>query len=254
MQTVYWFAHYSLSHVDKVEITSDGRTAYMKEYIGTDEHGEKMYQTLRLSIVSATKSLKFEVMDCYTFIHNTGNNATYSPDQVLELGSVAERSRSNYRKLAICNGIDTTFELAVVIELIDTETIGTSNELEVGYNFVNMRDWTPYEDTRGIKIDDSNTILRRGVPNIEKHLVQSISKIEAMNRQGTLYTTKIKDFYRAITDAHYAVRMIGTDLPAEYNAQAAAVKTYRDGFEAYRTEINKLQKVQVSFVDKLMGL
>ena len=254
VQTVYWFAHYSLSYVDKVEISKDGRTAYMKSEIGTDEHGVKIYQTLRLTLVSNNKTFKFEIMDTYTFIHTTGQEATYTPEKVLELGSVPENSRSNYKKLAVTSGEALNFDIAVVIEMIDTDTVGKKNEIEVGYEFVNMNTWQPSADTRGLKIDEGSTIVRRGVPNVNTHLVQSITKIQDMENKGVLYTDKIKEYYKALTDAYYCVRTLGVDMPAGYEAEIAQLNKYKDEFAAYRTAVTNLQKVQADFASKLMGL
>jgi hypothetical protein len=254
MQTVYWFAHYSLDCVDKVEISKDGRTAYLKEYLGKNEHGEELYQTLRLSIDSANKSLKFEIMDCYTFVHTTGNEATYTTQDVAKLGSVPERKRDKFNKLAICSGEALDFNLAVVIELVDTTTIGKNTEIDLGYSMVNMDSWEPYADTRGIKIEDTGNIVRRGVPNVDKHVVQGMAKIRAMETAGDLYTIKVKEYYRALTDAYYAVRTLGVDMPAGHEADIAALKTYREGFAAYRSAIINLQNGQRDFVYKLMGL
>ena len=254
MQTVYWFAHYSLSYVNKVELSKDGRTAYLKNWLYQDEQGRDIYQTLRLTLVSSNQTLKFQLMDTYTFIHNTGENATYSPEKVLELGSVAEKSRNNYRKLGITSGEALGFEVAVVIELIDDATIGKNTEIGVGYTFDNMDRWVPAADTRGIKIDDTNTVVRRGRPDVSNHLVASMSKIQAMNTKGTLYTGQIKEFYRCVTDAHYCVNTLGPDMPSGYDAQTAALKQYRADFNAYRNSVLNLQKAQLEFNYKLMGL
>ena len=254
IQTVYWFAHYSLSYVDSVTLSKDGRTAYMRNLIGKDEHGRENYQTLRLTLVSANQTLKFQLMDTYTFIHTTGENATYSPEKVLELGPVAEKSRNNYRKLAISSGEALGFEVAVVIELVDDATVGKSTEIEVGYDFDNMELWEPSADNRGVKIEDTNKVIRRGIPNINVHLLQSMAKIDAMANQGTLYSDKIKEYYRCITDAHYVVRMLGVDMPAGYETQIAAVKKYRTEFNAYRDAVAALQKNQLNFAYYLMGL
>ena len=257
MQTVYWFAHYSLSYVDKVELSKDGRTAYMRESLGK-VNGVEQYQTLRLSIVSPNKSFKFEIMDCYTFVHtkeNAGsNNYTYSPDEVKNLGGDVERSRSNYRKLAICSGENTEFEVAVVIELLDDNTVGKNTELDVGYKFGNMEMWEPVADERGNKVDTGNTILRRGIPNVNVHFLQSLNKIADMESKGTLYTTKIRDYYRCLTDAYYVVRTLGVDMPEGHEDRIAALKTYRDAFGAFRDAVVKLQKDQLEFAYKLMSL
>ena len=258
-QKVYWFAHYSTNYVDSVVISEDGRTAYMKEYVGKNEHGEEVYQTLRLSLISANQSYKFEIMNTYTFIHtaDTGlssNNTTYTPEAVSQLGGERENSRQKYRKLAICSGDALDFNIAVAIELIDTSTVGKKTEIDVGYTYTNMSDWEPTADTRGLKIDTENTIIRRGIPNIDKHLIQSLLKISAWEAQGVLYTKEVKDYYRALTDGYYVVRSLGRELPSEYNDQAAILKEYREAFADYRKAVTNLQKDQLEFAYKLMGL
>ena len=92
--TVYWFAHYNVDTVNGgVTISSDGKTAYMKHYLGTNEHGEKLYQTLRLSIVTPNVStLKFRIMSTYSFV----NTNTYSVSDAATLGGEFENSRDRY--------------------------------------------------------------------------------------------------------------------------------------------------------------
>ncbi len=255
VQTAYWFAHYSTKYVDKVQISSDGRTAYLKEYLGKDANGKECYQTLRLTIVSDYEHLKFTLMDTYTFVHTTGEEATYTPEKVASLGTVAENSRKDFRKLAIASGEINRFDLAVVIELIDDDTIGKNTELEVGYEYTSMSNWVPSADTRGQDIDVGDTVQRRGNPNIEGHLVQGMSKIEAMDAAGGLYTHRLAEFYRALTDAHYTNRMIGSaDMPAEYTSYVETLVRYRDAFNKYRDAVLNLQKNQLEFVYKLMSL
>jgi hypothetical protein len=194
------------------------------------------------------------MMTTYQFIHNDKNSGTYSPDEIIALGGAAENSRSNYRKLAISSGEALGFEVAVVIELIDDETIGKKTELEVGYEFQSMSSWEPYADTRGVEVDTGDTVVRRGIPNINVHIVESLYKIEDMEEKGTLYAGKIKDYYRALTDSYYAIRMIGSDMPADYAEQVALLNQYRKEFTEYRNAIVKLQKDQVEFVYKLMSI
>ena len=262
MQTVWWFAHYSTSYVDKVDISSDGRTAYMQEYMGKDEAGIPIYNTLRLSIVSENKTFKFQKMDTYTFIHNDKDaNGNYiNPEYTYEKGYIAtqgsgvpEHDRSKYYKLAICSGATVDFNVAVVIEMIETETL-ESGQIDVGYEFMDMRKWTPTADLRGQQVDKEETIPRRGVPDVNNHLVFGIAKADTLISQKTAYTTRIAEFYRALTDAHYVVRMLGTDLPSGYDAQTSALKAYKEGFAAYRSEVNRLAKAQTEFVYKLMAI
>ena len=226
----------------------------MRDYIGTDEHGVKQYKTLRLTIVSSNSSFKFQLMTTYQFIHTTGEHATYTPDQVSELGGAAEKSRSQFRKLAINSGQVLNFNVAVVIELVDESTVGKKSEIGVGYEYQNMANWEPTADTRGIKIDEGETVKRRGNASIDLHLVPSVARIESMAAEGTLYTDDIKYFFEDLADAYYAVTMINDDIPAKYNAQVNAVIQYKELYSAYRTAIKNGQKTQKSLVDMLMGL
>ena len=265
--TVYWFAHYNIDTVNGgVTISADGKTAYLRHYLGTNEHGEKLYQTLRLSIVTPSVSaFKFQVMSAYAFV----NSNTYSASDVAALGGSLENSRDKYMKLAICGENINKFEVAVVIELVDDATIGTKSEIEVGYSFVKMSDaeWIPTADTRGLKVDNGDTIERRGTPNVKEHLYDSVMTIKQLAAKGTLYTDKIDTYFRAICDAYYAVRMIGSDMPKEIEDPEDPSKTinikddllsvynsYRKEFNAYRDAVINVQKTQRSFANSLMSL
>ena len=255
MHTIYWFAHYNINTVDGgVTISDDGKTAYMRNYIGKDSHGIKLYETLRLTIVTPTASpFKFKVMSTYEFIRS---GDTYSREQVTELGGAAENSRENYMKLAICGDNVNKFEVAVVIEMIDNTTIGTASELDVGYSYMKMSDenWVPTADLRGTDIEIEDTVDRRGTPNIRSHLVNTIDNIDDMAMKGTLYTDKVAIYYRDLTSAYYAVRMIASDIPANYKSYVTATNKYKAEFTAYRNAIVALQKTQRNFTNMLMTL
>ena len=255
MQQVYWFAHYNTDIVDGgVTISSDGRTAYMRDYVGTDEHGQKMYKTLRLSIVSNNKSFKFQLMTTYQFIHTTGPEKTYTPDEIIALGGEAEKSRSQYRKLAIASGDVMEFNVAVAIEIVDDATVGKKTELEVGYDYQMMTSWVPSADERGVKVDQGETVAKRGTPNIEVHLVQSMERIQDMAKSGTLYTEDVTYYFRNLTDAFYAVNMMGSDMPSEYKSLVNLTNQYKAEYTAYRNAVVELQKDQLKLVQKLMSM
>jgi anaerobic ribonucleoside-triphosphate reductase activating protein len=71
---------------------------------------------------------------------------------------------------------------------------------------------------------------------------------------GKQYTKEVEDYYRALTDGYYVVRSLGRELPVEYNEQAAVLKEYREAFADYRKAVTNLQKSQLEFAYKLMGL
>ena len=267
--TVYWFAHYNVDVVNGgVSISADGKTAYMKHYLGTNEHGEKLYQTLRLSIVTpGVSALKFQVMSTYSFV----NSNTYSASDVAALGGYAENSRDKYMKLAICGENVNKFEVAVVIELVDDTTIGTKSEIEVGYSFMKMSDaeWLPTEDTRGLMVDNGDTVERRGTPNVKDHLYDGVMTIKQLADKGTLYTDKVDAYFKALCDAYYAVRMIGSDMPDTIevlNDDGSATtinvredlltvyNSYKKEFAAYRDAVTNLQKTQRNLANTLLGV
>ena len=122
-KTAYWFGHYQLAtgYVEDVVISADGRTAFM---ISGDD-------IMRVSIVSDNSDLKFEIMDCYTYLLDK----TLETDRSTMGGAATETSRDSYRKLAIkCENV-TSLNLAVVIEEVDGYVIGSS------YDYDKIDDW-----------------------------------------------------------------------------------------------------------------
>lgn len=123
-KTAYWFGHYNVAngYVDDVIISSDGRTAFM---ISGDE-------MIRVSIVSDNSDLKFEIMDCYTYLlditHRTDRDNMGAP--------ATENSRDSFYKLAIkCENVS-ELNLAVVIESVNGYVLGTD------YEWTDMDSWT----------------------------------------------------------------------------------------------------------------
>lgn len=123
-KTAYWFGHYQLAsgYVDDVLISADGRTAFMIS-------GEEI---MRVSIVSDNENLKFEIMDCYTYLLDKTNRTNRDTMG----GATTETSRDTFRKLAIkCENV-TELNLAVVIEEVNTYEIGST------YDFTEIDEWS----------------------------------------------------------------------------------------------------------------
>ncbi|MBR2343161.1 MAG: InlB B-repeat-containing protein, partial [Clostridia bacterium] len=123
-ETFWWFAHYDTGRVRYVEISEDGRTAYM-----TGSNGKK----LRVSLISDNADLKFIIKDTYNdFVLENTVKEGYS----VANGGTAEAGRNSYRKLAIKAEDVASLNLAVVIELIGSETD------PVGYtSIIPMSEW-----------------------------------------------------------------------------------------------------------------
>ena len=126
-ETFYWFAHYDTSRVFSVDITDDGRVAYM---YGVNADGE--VKTLRVSLVSDNDALRFEIMDTHTFVLDTPD-ANYSPS----IKGTKENNRDKFMKLAVKAENVTELNMAVVIEVVDD-----MNNFSSGYtSLVPMSDW-----------------------------------------------------------------------------------------------------------------
>ena len=261
MQNVYWFAHYIYQGryinnygVENVIISADGRTAYLQRYRGMDEHQQEIFETLRLTLLSDNPSFKFTIMDTYTTIHTDPITGTYQKGYIETQGSgVPENDRSNYKKLAISSGKVLKFDVAVVIEMVDTNTINTPDEIDVGYKFTNMTEWEPTADMRGLE-GDVVTIERRGKPNISKHIVTGLNLADSYVKSSNAYGLMIALYYRAVTDAYYAIRMLGSDLPAEYKDHKDVLKVHREEFTLYKNELNAIGSANTELMYQLMGL
>ena len=64
----------------------------------------------------------------------------------------------------------------------------------------------------------------------------------------------ILDYYRALTDAHYLVRMLGRDLPSDYKSYKNLLEDHKEGFALYREAINNIASNNTELVYKLMSL
>ena len=153
-ENAYWSAHYSTDYVKSVELSDDGRTAYM--YSANND------AVLRVAIVSEDESLKFEIWDTFTtvhqktddksspyFIHEKNYNPdfyTYDKDEFYPVGPPhGQVDRSKIFKLVIRAEDKKKLNVAVVIEEIDK-----NKEPSLGYSWCEMDSdgWKPKKDER----------------------------------------------------------------------------------------------------------
>ncbi len=258
MQQVYWFAHYSSSYVTEVEISADGQTAYLKKYIGIDDYGVKQYQVLRVSLVTKRSDIKFQVWDTYTMVHtkqNNPDNYTYEKGEVAKMGNgVPENDRSKYSKLVIDSGMALEFTIAVVFELVDFNDYRAGTMQEIGYDYVDMNEWEPTPDTRGDDIVVEDTVSKRGTPNVNEHIVKSMAKAKALMEGNTAFDTRIKEFFRSLSDAQYATKRIGSDLPSAYISQKLLLEEYKVEYDKYLDEIVRQLGTQKNLTYHLLGM
>ncbi|MBQ8372383.1 MAG: hypothetical protein IJX38_05570 [Clostridia bacterium] len=260
MQSVYWFGHFNNNDIDEVIISDDGRTAYMFNKVNGVE------TCLRVSIVAAKKSLKFEIWDAYTFVHRVDGNVdpvtgeesnngiadnekgTYYPEFALNNGyGVAEKDRSAYRKLVIRGELSMSFECAVVMEAIDPETARTPEEPAVGYNYVSMTEWEPVESFDGsVPGDDEEEDEgeKRGTPTL-KTVPQHVAKAAYLISDKTAFGRSFEEFYRALTDAYYVISAF-RDEDSLNNRYGDEVESFNEFKAQYDSYIRGVQSVAIS--------
>ena len=206
---MYWFAHYDLGTVTDVTITADKRTAYLQ---AVDAKGQP--HTLRATIVSKVKNLRFSIMTAYDFVLDK----TMTAEEIKEISNGQEEyDRSSFMKLAIKAQDVLSFDCAVVIEEIDTK-----NEIEVGYTWTDMRYWAPTADTRDGLIETDEKL--RSVAKLSD-IVASATRTERYRDDGSAYTTSYKQYYRALTDLLYACESFKNSSSLPASAQTAKEKS-----------------------------
>ena len=94
-----------------IMISEDGRTAYLSKIVG----GKTLYLRVTLLEPGDAEGLHFEKMSTKETILST----TYKDNHSTALGYAAEKDRSNLQRLVIKQGEQTSFQCAVVIELVD---------------------------------------------------------------------------------------------------------------------------------------
>ena len=200
--------------------------------------------TLRVSIVSDYSRFKFEIMNCYTFIHPSELDGTYPPSYAANAGA-AEEDRSKYSKLAIKAEDVLSFKLAVVIEM-------NPDEDEVPYKWTPMENWEPgvYEYKDSGKVE---SVQIRKTP--KKSEVQAASaKLSRYSGDGTAFGDKFNEFYRSLTDLKYALEYFGeSSLGSLYYTGIDALDIYGSEYDEYIGKINGSCDVGKGIAKSLLG-
>ncbi len=250
VQSGYWFAHYRLSsgYVQSVELSSDRRTAYLVNYNG---------QVLRMKIESSRADLRFEKMDCYTFVH-TGDKGTFGPEYSQNTPNsagqkVSEHDRSYYNKLAIKFENTPSVTFAVVIELIDPKTMNNADkQIDLGYTFTALSDWKPTADMRGTN-DDAIVETTRKAASLST-LSKNTDKIANLYETGRAYTSRTADLYSYLTDLYYTSIQFYPDELVNYTEELELFEQYKAEYDAYIGTINQRNGAGKQLATMLMGV
>lgn len=255
VQTVYWFGHFDTNTVD-VKLSSDGRTAYM--YLKSESNKNKKTTCIRVSLVANKRSYKFEIWDAYTFVHmseggkdpvteeKANNGIVSNPNYTLDRnystanGGDAEKNRDKYNKLVIRGESTLAFNVAVVIESIDPETVGTNAEPDVGYEYGSMKSWVPTESYEKEEVSDETV---RGNASL-KYLAGNIAAAEGIVEDGTQFGEDFEDFYSALAEANYIIKAFkGESALNKYSKQVESFNTMKALYDNYLRSLRTVTAV-----------
>lgn len=248
VQSYYWFGHYSLRYVKDVELSDDGRTAYM---YGIDSVTVDDSKLLRVTIVSPQTDLRFELMDTYTFVHNDPDTGTYSKEWVNAQGP-DENDRSQYRKLAIAGGgqLGLTFNVAIVIELISKDEKASGREPDVEYTWTEIKDWE--EPVKGYTSNAEEGAETRPAAS-RKDFGSNVQRALEMFDNKTAFNTNFTAFYRTLTDSYYIYSILQSQLGSGYAEQIRDYNTMKSSFASFRAAVFKISATRDGVVSKLLG-
>ncbi len=178
-----------------IEISDDGRTAYLIKKIPKEFGGSEMVEeVIRCSIVSPDPRFTFSTKPATQSILN----ATIKPGESIEAGGVDEKDRSKYNRLAIeSSGLK--FSCAVVIETVDNKFI-TAEDKPVEYEWTIMRSWEISESFNATVVDE-NEITKAQLYDIKEYGDKANSYVLA----GTAFSNRLYDFYYAMARASVSV-------------------------------------------------
>jgi hypothetical protein len=233
-EEVMWIGHTAAD----IEIDKSGKVAYLTNY---DENG-KVY-VLRASLVSRVDfRFETETTDTGRVLKNTYGNSDYKAN-----GGVLPYSRSGIQRLVIRSGPVLTFNVAVVLELVD----GVDSSMPLGYDWSLMASWEPIAEGA----NTGTGVVTRG------NAVKSDIKKEVANLNmyvknlGTAYTKDIAAFYDSLTLITYTLK---TFKPADLDSNLInSYDEYRDFLDSYITyseAINSAVAVTNNFAMKISGI
>lgn len=241
MNNLYWFAHTT----QNIEIDESGRTAYLTAKKG---------QVLRVTLLSNVSSYKFVSMTAYETVL----------DLTVRRGeNKKEEARDEFTKLAIQAENALTFNVAVVIERVeskdDTTPVGyTVEDYRAGmYDHVNQKLlWTPYADRTA---QDNTTDLGSGdglvikpqnptdIPLNESLVNSNIAYINILEEDR--YGRELVEFYKKMIEIEY----IGVFMPEvtgsdSYLAYLEYKVEYNDFVKAMGSEFYNLSLLSKAMI------
>ncbi len=256
---LYWTAHvkqykhysetYGSDHEITIELSPDGRTAYLIE--------KKTNQCVRLSIVSRMSGLKFKLSDCYTPLLDATFNTPYG-------SGTNEESREQYTRLYI-ESMTAVFELAVVIEMLELDENGKPVDKEVGYTYSHIRDWEPTAAQDGDNGDSTGPVVGEstGAADLsgltQSDIARYVTEMNNMINKGTALTSDFNTFYNNVAKVMYGLLVkFNPDRINVWSSTLEAYNNYEENilpyYKVYADPLVECSRSVKTLVDMLAGV
>ena len=200
----------------------------------TNEAGETY--TLRATIVSKRPDYMFKIQPAT-------NNILSSIET-----NKTEYPRNNVTKLVIEANEVVAFEAAVVFEIVKDKNDTTP----VGYSYKYMSEWEPSEF---VEEEVGDVTGLRATPD-KNDLVPNASEIENYMRRKTVYTEKLAEFYKALTNMEYILKEypVGSLSDKEHLNAYSDYVDYAEEYEEFMEFMNDSGKSLSELAELLVGL
>ncbi|MBE6634952.1 MAG: hypothetical protein E7617_01955 [Ruminococcaceae bacterium] len=244
-QSYVWVANTPLSSAFiNVSDEDGGKTATLTQEI------DGVYYKLRLSIVSSSGNLSFEVVDAYKFLMNSTHGSGYATTQ----GMNPELDRSGYQRLIIRCNDSTQFNCAVVMELLTSETL----DAEVQYEYTEIVDWNEDTVTKTFvpTVVNTDRIGNSDITDIQNYgakMRQLLANKTIDEGLSYAFYSQFNDFYRSMVLVAAAVctfkpsgKVDGTDAIREVRE---AYYNYLDDLQLYNNFRNEINSYMTEFND-----
>lgn len=232
-QDVAWIAH---TRVENITLSEDGRTAYLTHQM--TDHTERI---VRLSIVEERNTdLKFEILDAgiNNYLLENTHRYNFSTDN----GGEPEYSRKPYKRLVIRDYGTLSFNVAVVVELLDIDESLTS---AVEYDYQDMRNWVPQKEYTGL---NSDTGL--GGSDGKEETIGSLKPADIVNNANQCkmlidskyaFSTRTTDFFKCLARVNTGFNSLNIDRYQGVESMQTAYRNYKEYmklYSAFKDDVN----------------
>lgn len=226
-----------ISKEGKIRLSSDGRMAFINQ----DVNG--VNQTLRITLVDATGTLKFTIQDAYDTMLAT----VYERDASQKSGEMYTHeidrggSTTGLKKLVVTQELASSFKIAVVLEMTTMEST------TVEYNYRELSKW------------NSDMITDKYVPeevNQDVFSTPSLDDVEKYSKEATDYIDSgdafnlfaLEDFYRAIARIYNCEFWLGESEIS--SAPSQAIKNAYRSYQDYKERYDKFRKFVNNYINE----